>query len=323
MDNRSYDPDKLPEEHLEPGPPAEGVSKVLGEHHEQPVPVDPLSGIVSTPGTAGGMAPQASSDAERASYPEYVDKAIDSQIPHSANQPTGPAPPETSAHPPHEGGYQYGQSPYTPDAYAPGPGSPGLPPIGPSEERGKGFNWLACCGIGCGIALVLVLVGTFVTIKYFKPLINAGIHIANVSEEVRQSGAPDSADVTVSPEDLAANPEQFENQWVQVTGKVSDDPDAMVDAFKQQRGMQETAGYLIGNNIVVLDVSGSEAKAQQGDTVTVIGKPVVLDFSMLGPFASTEVRSENELGDIENLIFLITDDVAVGSGEKEAEPTFP
>src|SRR5688500_9125200 len=160
MDNRSYDPDKQPAERLEPGPPAEDVSQVLGEHHEQPVPVDPISGIMADPSATSQMAPSGSWDLQRQSYPEFVDQAIDHQPAQSADQPTGPAPPATAAHPVDSSAHS-GQSPYIPDAYVAGPGSPLLPPPAPIEDRPRGFNWLACCGISCGVALVLVVVATF------------------------------------------------------------------------------------------------------------------------------------------------------------------
>jgi hypothetical protein len=312
MDNRSYDPDQQRKDPLVPDGSAEQKSHTLGEHHEQPVPVDPLQGIVGDPTAQTGIGSMTSSDVVRPSYPEFTEQAIEHQVPHAANQPTGAAPPYTSAHvggatpPPPE-------SPYTPHAYASGPGQP--PPTSHyAEEKKGGFNWLACCGISCGLALVLGIVFFYAGYKYFKPLISAGMQLNTVAEDVKQNGAPEQADIEVTVEELGANPAQFEGQWVALTGKVADDPGGPVDSMRQQQGMQESSAYFIEPNIVVMDMSTTQPVARQGDTISVIGKPVVLDFEkLLGPLASRQIEKENELEDMKTMVFVVTDKVVVDS----------
>ncbi|MDQ3024827.1 MAG: hypothetical protein M3R04_10715 [bacterium] len=300
MDNRSYEPGQEPKDPLLPDGSVIDHSSVIGEHHEQPVPVDPFSGIGGDPSAGHGMG-ETSGEAPRQSYPEYTGTAIDHQLPHASNQPTGAAPPYTSAHP--------APSTYTPDAYAPGPGQPPLPPL--SEDR-KGINWLACCGITCGVLLVITIVVVFMGMKYIGPIYKSGLNLANVAEEVEKSGAPDTADVTVTAEELGANPSQFEGQWVAISGLVSDDPGASVDAMKQKRGLEDSSAYFIEPNIILLDVSTSMPSAHQGDIVLAIGKPVVFDFEkLLGPITGGQIEKDNELGDIKQMVFVITDSVTV------------
>jgi hypothetical protein len=299
VDNRSYDPDQQQDEPLAPGAALEGHSSVIGEHHEMPVPVDPLRGVArdissTSPGLAGDQA--------GLNYQTYAEVgAIPDNTP-VAHGGVGPQIP-----PPAQG--------FTPQGNPPPPGA--VPP----PQEGRGFPWLGCCGVGCGLGLVLVLLVVFVGVKYFKPLINAGMQLGNVTQSVKASGVPDKADVTVTPEELSKSAAQYEGQWVSLTGKISDDPGPSLDALRSKRGMQDTTGYVIDHNIMVLDVSGTTVKAKQGETIKLIGKPVILDFSMLGPITGGEIEKENKLGDLKQIVFVITNDVKVVPEEKSPEVT--
>jgi hypothetical protein len=297
VDNRSYDPDQQPDGPIEPTAPTTADSHIIGKHHEMPTPIDPASGIAQDLSVAK---PQSLEDPAGFHYHTYSEVGATPDNTPVAHGGLGPEIPPAQH--------------VAPSGYVPGPG---MPP--PAQGSGKGFPWLPCCGVTCGLLLVITLVFVFVGVKYFKPLINAGIQLGNISEEVKTEGAPDTAEITVTAQELSANGAQYENQWVELTGRVADDPGPSLDTLRQKRGMQDSTGYVIDPNIIVLDVTNAEQKAQQGETIRVIGKPVILDFEMLGPTVAKQIEQDAELGDVKQLVFLITDDVQVVEVEESPE----
>jgi hypothetical protein len=302
VDNQPFDPDSKSSEPILPASPTAGDSSVLGPHHEMPTPVDPASGPAQDISVARPGSLEDPAGIHYHTYSEVGATPDNTPVAHGGVGPEIPPQPD----------------PYAPQAYTPGPAAAPPPP---GEAKAGGFPWLPCCGVTCGLLLVLTLVFVFIGVKYFKPLINAGMQLGNVSSSVKANGAPDKADVTVTPQELAKNWKQYDGQWVELTGKVTDDPGPSLDTLRQKRGMENTTGYVIDPNIIVLDVSTTEVKAKQGDTISVIGKPVVLDFEMLGPIASQEIEKENKLGDIRQLVFVITDDVKVVPEPESPEVT--
>jgi len=315
MDNRSYDPEGAPKVPLTPDGGAEGA-QTLGEHHEQPMPAVPLHGVTQTPADLGqSMAARGGTDAPRPGYDSGYDERATSTQPDQWPAPKIGAEPAAGTIPPESASIQ-AQSPYSPDAYSPGPGQPPYPA---PPERGGGFNWLACCGIGCGVLLVIGVVAFYAVWHFAKPIISAGVELGKVADEVKRGNAPASA-AAVKPEELGQHEEQYDNQWIAVSGRVADDPGPQIDKMRQNPSLQNSTAYYIKPNIVLLDVSTATATAHQGDIVSAIGKPVQMDFAkMLGPLATREMEKNNDMGDMKKIVFLICNGVKV-VGHEDKDP---
>jgi hypothetical protein len=289
MDNRPSDPAE-PRDPLTPG----DAGRVPGEHHEQPVPVDPQHGIHGDPSAGGVAGPHDSWEAARETYDrEYDQRAIDNQPAFGATQPTGP-------------------SPYQPEGDAPPP---------QYATPNKGFPWLMCCGIGCG---VLLLIGIGVGIWAFNWAKSAGESFTALGEGFEQATAdansisPEEAraqSTPISAADLSAAPGAYEDTWVAVTGELSSsEMSGSARGFANNPGLEDATSYWIMPNVMVLDVSGTARVGNPGDTVTAYGQPVAMDMSKLpvvGKMLAEEMKNDPELGGTAMIVFLIANSVEV------------
>jgi hypothetical protein len=298
MDNRSYDPDSVPKEHVTPGPVDQQPGHTLGPHHEQPVPVDPLGGISQNPSIPDVMGPISSSDSQRQSFePEYQQAAIANQPQFAADQPTGPGP-------------------YQPE-YMAQPG-PGYPPPPPGEPR-KGFNWMMCCGISCGVLLVLFIIIFALTYKWFKPLMNSGMALKTSSEAVEQADVNtiESQAQTVTAQQLADGGEGYAGKWLVLEAQLGQSEGSfdgnMGGAVPQ---LENATGYFVPPSVALFDISGAAAVGDEGDTVRAVGQAVVLDLTkVFGEKISEEMAKDNE-GAPPRVVFFIAKEVTlVEAGE--------
>lgn len=304
MDNRGYDPDKAHKEHLEPADaPASDASPTLGPNYEQPVPIDPQQGMVANPSETHINAPQSSWDVQRPAYgSEYERRALENQPPQAHDQPTGPPPPDGIV------GMPPSQSPY-----APGPGmAPGGYPPPPSDGERRGFNWLLCCGIGCGVALLGLGLIAYFSYGFFSRVMDAGKEMGRVAETVTATdpATAESQALQLHAADVSANIELYTGQWLLVDGVLSDltstDP-GMGGAFGGNRSLQDATSYFVAPNLIVLDISGAARVGQTGDAVRVLGQPASFDFAeILGEGMAKQLQQEEGFS---TLVFVVANRV--------------
>ena len=176
------------------------------------------------------------------------------------------------------------------------------PGYSPPQKKG-GFNWLACCGISCGVTLVIVII-LFVTVgNIFNRFMGNAIKVAT---EIQQT---DSATIrsAAKAEDaaaVAANPSAYTSDWVAMDCLVmspqefgskyfggsgnADDFDST--DFSSATGQQGTM-YLVDGGYMVIDLSQAPSTAKPGDHIIAYGKPFIMDFKAI-PGLANKVPAE-------------------------------
>jgi hypothetical protein len=212
------------------------------------------------------------------------------------NQPPTPPPYE-----PAPGGYTpptAGPAPYQPPAgggYAPPGGQPPYQPAAGGYGGGysappkkAGFNWLACCGIGCGVVLVLTILVCALMWKVVAPFVGMGVSAAKVGEEVQKTdlatikGSAEAVDAAT----LAASPESYKDKWLDLT--------ATLDAAPQNGasyGGQQGTSYMTKEMVMISDLSNAPAIGQPGDTIHAYGRIVIMDIGSI-PFIKESLEEE-------------------------------
>lgn len=196
-------------------------------------------------------------------------------------QPGGSQSPGQHGYPPPDGGSQ--QADY-------GGGYQQQPQGGYQAPPKKGgFNWLACCGIGCGVVLVVsILVGVFMW-KFIAPFVGMGMDAAKVGEEVQATDlATIQASATwVDDATLAASPEAYEGQWLELSAVLG-------DPTSGQGNMSGTEGtaYVTENFVMISDISKAPRVANQRESIVAYGKIFVMDLAEMMPMLKKEFEKE-------------------------------
>jgi hypothetical protein len=193
-----------------------------------------------------------------------------------------------------------GQPPYggqQPGFHQPGgydPGSGAQPPYDYSEPRYSpppkkgGFNWLACCGIGCGVMLLVTIAICVIMWKVIAPFVGMGVSAGKVAEDIQKTDfATVEANATeIDSATLVASPEAYAGKWLAVTGELDDDSAAQGNNMGQQG-----TGYVTTEMLIISDLSNTPRVGTKGDWVTAYGKIVVMDFAQV-PWLKKMIEEE-------------------------------
>jgi hypothetical protein len=223
--------------------------------------------------------------------------------PDPLSSPPPPPEPVTQNYPPAE---PYGQQPYIQP-----------PPYEPPQKARGGFNWLTCCGIGCGVALLVGIIAGFFFWKSMGGFVGDAVALAKVSSEVQSADLlqVSATAEAVTADQLVAATDSYKDKWVNFTGTVSDEPDS---TRAGNPGSQSGTGYYVEPNIFVLDVSNTPAIAPSGSTIQAVGKVAILDLSKIGPLKE-ELENDPDSGfkGQTKMIFVITKQVTLVQGAAE------
>jgi hypothetical protein len=214
-------------------------------------------------------------------------------------QPGGYAPPSPppGGYAPPQGGYQP-----PPGGYAPPQGDPNQPPPyqpagggygggygGGQQRKQGGFNWLACCGIGCGVVILITVLVCALMWKVVAPFVGIGVQAGQVAQEIQKTDVAtiQSSAEAVDSAALAANPEAYKDKWVAVTGELGDQSGSSGQSYGGQQG----TSYMLKDFVIVSDLSQAPAVGQKGDTITAYGKIVIMDLGAI-PFLKKAMEDE-------------------------------
>jgi hypothetical protein len=255
---------------------------------------------------------------------------MDTQTPWQPEQPgsTEPQPGGPYTPPSQPYGQQPGSYPPPGEPYGVPQGGFSAPP--PAAQKKGGFNWLACCGISCGVIVILTIIIVLVVGKscggFFGPI----VQIAMVATEVQETDASTirSSASPVDANSLVAAPAAYKGKWLAVEGVLGDQNDPMAREMGSQSGQEGTA-YFMEPNIVVVDASKAPPVGQAGDTVRAYGKAVELDLKEMlkfaGPEAMKEIENDPELAGRTKIVFVFCKEVELVSagsgGTAPAEPS--
>ncbi|MCB1221379.1 MAG: hypothetical protein H7A35_07870 [Planctomycetales bacterium] len=217
------------------------------------------------------------------------------------------------------------------DSYNQGSQDPGggyqpmEPTYGPPPKK-KGFNWLACCGIGCGVVVIIAIIMGFAGFNFVNKIAGGAMKVAMELESTDAAtirAQAQSEDATV----VAGNPSGYTSQWVAMNctvmtpeefgrtyfGGSSSSGDWQSSDFQNQSGQQGTM-YLVEGGFMVIDSSNAPTKAQPGDRIIAYGKPFVMDFSAIPGM------DDKDMQQLSNLKMFMAKEVDVVSGAADEEP---
>jgi hypothetical protein len=188
--------------------------------------------------------------------------------------------------------------------------------VPPPAGRKSAFNWIACCGIGCGVVLVIGIVAGIVIWRSMGGLVKDTMSVVKVTTEVEAADISQvvSTATPVTAEQLSLAPETYRDQWLAFEGMVTTDPDASHEI--PQSGSMEGTAYFVEPNIIVMDLSNAVAVATGGDLIQCVGKLAIMDFSKLGSVGAEiekDMKETGELGGQAKMIFLVTKGIEVVS----------
>jgi hypothetical protein len=215
-------------------------------------------------------------------------------------------------------GYEQGPT-GQPGGYGPAPGQAGdygQPGGYQAPPKKAGFNWLACCGIGCGVVLVITLLVGMLMWKSCAPLFEMGKQAETLTKEVRSSNAEQvRAEASyVDSTELGSIADTLAGQWIAVEGVVLG-LDAMSGSSFSSGGFNssDSTSYLLEGGVMVLDMSKAPNVASVGDTMIAYGKCVVFDMTKLpfiGGIMEQAAKEDPELAAMGGkMIFFFTQDV--------------
>ncbi|MEZ5339848.1 MAG: hypothetical protein R3F46_16495 [bacterium] len=177
------------------------------------------------------------------------------------------------------------------------------PSYGPPPKK-KGFNWLACCGISCGVLLVVGIIVAVSVGNIFNRFMGDAMKVAMEIQSTDAATIRSSAqhhDAT----SVAASPESYTKDWVAMDcvvmspedfGKAyfggSDNGDFDSADFSSASGQDGTM-YFVEGGFMVIDISKAASKAEPGDHIVAYGKPFNMDFSAI-PGVGDEMPEELE-----------------------------
>ncbi|MCC7477127.1 hypothetical protein IT575_01605 [bacterium] len=218
------------------------------------------------------------------------------------------SPPGQPYAPPQDPNAAYGQAPYSP----------------PPQKKG-GFNWLACCGISCGVLLLVSILVVVIVGKSCGGLWGPIMEMGKVAQEIEKTDIS-TIQSSASPLDsasLSADPDSFKGQWLALEGMIGAENDQMAQSMKGQSGQEGTA-YFIAPDILVMDISNAPPVGDEGDTIRAYGKAVKFDLKemlkFMGPEALKELESDPQLQGRTNFVFVFAKQVdLVASGDPPAD----
>lgn len=217
---------------------------------------------------------------------------------------------------PYQPPQQYSQQQYPPQ-YPPqqqyGP-PPGYAPPPPSPGERKGFNWLACCGISCGVLLVLGIIVFVFFYNLVAPFIGMGVDMEKINGEIASTSVEtiESQATSVGADELQANPDSYEGQWLVVTGVLSDAGAAGTSGMGSS-DMPNTT-YFMQPGIIIMDMSVAPSVGGSGATVEAIGKIVQMDLGKMpffGKMIEEEMKKDPSLKTGAKMTFLLAKQVTL------------
>ena len=162
------------------------------------------------------------------------------------------------------------------------------PSYGPPPKK-KGFNWLACCGISCGVILVIGVILSIAGVNLFKNFMGNAMTVAIELQETDAATIRSQAQ-SHSAEEVAQDPAGFTSNWVamecvvmspsEYAAKYFNSEDVSESEMGNMSGQQGTM-YLVDGGFMVIDTSNAPNKAQPGDTIVAYGKPFVMNFKAI------------------------------------------
>lgn len=200
----------------------------------------------------------------------------------------------------------------------------------PPQKKG-GFNWLACCGISCGVILVITIIFAVIGINMgrkfmdsLQPMITAAEDIENTPiDEIRAAASPASG------EEVGSNPDDFEGDWLALEGEIMNPADFAKNYYGEANDVsrdinssmrEEGTAYFLKGGIMMIDTSNQASKATEGDMVRGYGKLMILDFAtmpLIGPMMKAE------MGDNTEFKFFIAKEVEAIDGDDEGTQEAP
>lgn len=229
------------------------------------------------------------------------------------NQSTGqPGQPGAGGAPPQQP-YQPAPPQYQQQQYAQPGGHPQAPPPAPQQKRG--FNWLACCGISCLVVLILFGGMAFCTYRMALPMYKMGTELQAIASEV---GTTDPATIrtqatAVDETTLAANPEQYSGQWLELEGELASTSFSGSSTLSfGDFSTENFTNYMLAQNITVNDVTAKPAVGGAGDRIRAYGKCFTFDFEdipVFGKFVVESMQSDPAFQDATKMIFFICRDI--------------
>lgn len=195
--------------------------------------------------------------------------------------------------------------------------SPSPPP--PPPPPAKRFNWLACCGISCGVLLLIGIITGIFIFKFVQGGMDTFQPMLDAAEQVEQTDlATIKAEAKpVSSLMLAANPSEYTSGWIELEGSIIPDP----DGGSQYPGGGEGTTYFVADNVLVIDSSNSPRVGSTGDTIRCWGKAVVFDLTsipLIGGLIEQAMKQDPNVPDLSNLVLFMAKSVElVGSAAGE------
>lgn len=227
--------------------------------------------------------------------------------------------------------YQPPQQPgYAPPGYAQGYEEGGYPPpssggYAPAPQK-KPFNWLACCGISCGVALLIGVLVWVLTLKMCGGLVGPVIQMGLVASQVQKADASTitAAAEAVTAEQLSANPDAYKGKWIALEGVLGNQSDPAAQQMSGQTGQSGTS-YYMAPNIIITDLSLAAPVGDEADTVKVYGKAVKFDLKEMlkgfGEEAVKEIENDPQMKGMTTFIMVFAKKAElVSAGEPAAQP---
>jgi len=217
-------------------------------------------------------------------------------------------------------------------AYQPAGGYQAPPP--PPAKKG-GFNWLACCGITCLVLLIIGGLMAFCTYRMAAPFMSMGIQMGTISETVSNTDIQTikAGAVEVDVDALNAGAKSFEGQWLKLTGEITHSGDMSSSFSSGDFDTKDMTSYMLGTNIVVMDVSNAPTVGGMGDTIVAYGKCYSWDLMELekmpfiGSMLVEQIKSSPEFQGNTSMVFFMAKEVsrvgvadAADEGEDAEQP---
>lgn len=202
-----------------------------------------------------------------------------------SDQQQPPQMPADTGAPPAQQPYQPPQQPVQPAGSYPPPPPP----------QGKGFNWLACCGITCAVLLIVGGVVGYCGYRFFQPILNVGLQMMQVAETVK---ATDIATIKAEAletdaEALAANPTVYKGKWLMIEGAIASQS-GPIGEMQGAFNAENYTPYILADNVLVLDISQQAPVGGVGDRIRAYGQCMVWDLMELEkmPFVGKQMAEE-------------------------------
>lgn len=248
--------------------------------------------------------------------------------PGSEAPPSGPYNPPAAQPPYQPGGYAPPQGGYAPPegsggGYAPQPG--GYPPPPPQK---KGFNWLACCGISCGVVLLIGVIVFAVMFKSCSGIVGMGMRMQKAQQTVIATDANTikTSATPLSKEQLNADLKGNEGKWIALSGSIGVDSNGMGQSMGSNGQQVPSTNYFIEPNIVIMDLSAAPSKGSIGDTITAYGQYTVMDLKdipIVGKMIEEQAKTDPKMAGITQFVMFMAKEVEVTPGTGGSETTPP